>query len=71
MKSRHFRALVWLNPEEKIVLEKSADIFRDSGWVSVREHKIMDSIDGSGTEGQRKEKKRPDGGKERGREAFS
>lgn len=28
MKNRHFRALAWLNLEEKIVLRKQGDIFR-------------------------------------------
>lgn len=56
MKNRHFRALVWFSLEEKLVLKKSTDIFRDSGRVSVREHKILNSIDRSGTEGGTRER---------------
>lgn len=61
MKNRHFRALVWFSLEEKLVLKKLTDIFRDSGRVSVREHKILNSIDRSGTEGgtREREKKGP------------
>lgn len=55
MKNRHFRALVWFSLEEKLVLKKSTDIFRDSGRVSVRE---TPSTGLERKEGQGKEKKR-------------
>lgn len=41
MRNRHFQALVWLNLQEKIVLQKYVDIFRDNSWIFVREHKIL------------------------------